>query len=101
MNKEINVLALVKGEERYVFLYDETNRTETLRMLGRFAADPQLSFSWYDAALLSKKIREMAAEDASLQQHELNLQPAAEPARCVKQPAPQPRFTFRHEQDMI
>ncbi len=62
MSKEINVLALVKGEERYIFLYDDANRTETLRMLGRYAADPQLSFSWYDAAVLSKKIRESATD---------------------------------------
>lgn len=62
MSKEINVLAMVKGEERYIFLYDDAHRTETLRMLGRYAADPQLSFSWYDAAVLSKKIRETAAE---------------------------------------
>lgn len=62
MSKEINVLALVKGEERYIFLYDDANRTETLRMLGRYAADPQLSFSWYDAAVLSKKIREAASQ---------------------------------------
>ncbi len=63
MNKDINVLAMVKGDERYVFLYDDNNRTETLRMLGRFAADPQLSFTWYDAAVLSKKIREISIED--------------------------------------
>ena len=61
MSKEINVLAMVKGEERYIFLYDDDRRTETLRMLGRYAADPQLSFTWYDAAVLSKKIRETAA----------------------------------------
>jgi hypothetical protein len=61
MSKEINVLAMVKGEERYIFLYDDDHRTETLRMLGRYAADPQLSFTWYDAAVLSKKIRETAA----------------------------------------
>ena len=95
MNKEINVLALVKGEERYVFLYDDNNRTETLRMLGRFAADPQLSFSWYDAALLSKKIREMAAADAQAQQQ------SSVPAGHRSSSSTQPRFTFRHEQDMI
>lgn len=63
MENEINVLAMVKGEERYVFLYDDKNRTETLRMLGRYAADPQLSFTWYDAAVMSKKIRQIAAQE--------------------------------------
>ena len=58
MSQDINVLALVKGEERYVFLYDDASRAETLRTLGRFASNPELSFSWYDAAVLSQKIRQ-------------------------------------------
>ncbi|MEO8499253.1 MAG: hypothetical protein ABI614_29660 [Planctomycetota bacterium] len=64
MSQEINVLALVKGEERYVFLFDDNNRSETLRQLGRFASNPELSFSWYDAAVLSQKIRQVTAEAA-------------------------------------
>ena len=58
MNDDINVLALVKGSERYVFLYDDDHRADTLRMLGRYASNPDLSFSWYDAAVLSQKIRQ-------------------------------------------
>jgi len=93
MNKEINVLALIKGEERYLFLYDDSNRTETLRTLGRFAADPQLSFSWYDAAVMSKKVREMAAEvEANASQVGLESD-----SHCS---AP-PRFNYKHEEDMI
>ncbi|MFM7843874.1 MAG: hypothetical protein ACKOBW_09720 [Planctomycetota bacterium] len=62
MDNDINVLALVKGDERYVFLFDDERRTEVLRTLGRFASDPNLSFTWYDAAMLSQKIRQ-AADD--------------------------------------
>ena len=58
MTDDINVLALVKGDERYIFLYDDAHRGETLRMLGRYASNPELSFSWYDAAVLSQKIRQ-------------------------------------------
>ena len=58
VSQEINVLALVKGEERYIFLFDDGNRAETLRTLGRYASDPELSFTWYDAAVLSQKIRQ-------------------------------------------
>jgi hypothetical protein len=58
VTQDINVLALVKGEERYVFLYDDASRAETLRVLGRYASDPELSFTWYDAAVLSQKIRQ-------------------------------------------
>lgn len=57
MNREINVLALVKGDERYVFVYSEETRSETMRTLGRYASNPELSFSWYDAAVLSQKMR--------------------------------------------
>lgn len=55
--RDINVIALVKGGERYVFLYDDASRAEALRTLGRFAANPDLSFSWHDAAVLGEKVR--------------------------------------------
>ncbi len=57
---DINVLALVKGRERYIFLYDDTQRAEALRTLGRFASSNELSFTWYDAAVLSQKVRQAA-----------------------------------------
>ena len=57
MSEDINVVALVKGAERYIFLYDDENRSRALRVLGRYASSPELSFSWYDAAILSQKIR--------------------------------------------
>jgi hypothetical protein len=66
VTRDINVLALVKGEERYIFLFDDENRSETLRTLGRFASNPELSFTWYDAALLSQKIRRLAPVDKQL-----------------------------------
>ncbi|MCH8922597.1 MAG: hypothetical protein IIA67_05560 [Planctomycetes bacterium] len=58
MSDDINVLALVKGEERYVFLYDDSSRAEALRTLGRYASNAELSFTWYDAAVLSQRIRQ-------------------------------------------
>ena len=64
MSQDINVLALVKGSERYVFLYDDSSRAETLRVLGRFASNPELSFTWYDAAVLSQKIRQESQKHA-------------------------------------
>ena len=56
---DVNVLALMKGEERYVFLFDDDHRGETLRTLGRYASNPELSFTWYDAAVLSQKVRQL------------------------------------------
>ena len=63
----MNVLALVKGSERYVFLYDDDSLPPLLQTLGRYAADPDLSFTWYDAAILSQKVRRM--RDERHQQH--------------------------------
>jgi hypothetical protein len=57
VSQDINVVALVKGEERYIFLFNDSQKSETLRTLGRYASDPRLSFSWYDAAVLSQKVR--------------------------------------------
>lgn len=64
MRQDINVLALIKGKERYVFLYNDNNRAECLRVLGRFASNPELSFTWYDAAVLSQKIRRESEKQA-------------------------------------
>lgn len=76
MSHDINVLALVKGSERYVFLYDDASRAETLRVLGRYASNPELSFTWYDAAVLSQKIRQESQRHAVSQR--FNLQAMAD-----------------------
>jgi hypothetical protein len=55
MNQDINVLALVKGEERYVFIYTAEFTADILRTLSRFAGNPDLSFNWHDAAVLQQK----------------------------------------------
>ncbi|MDR1484998.1 MAG: hypothetical protein LBT09_09265 [Planctomycetaceae bacterium] len=70
MSQDVNVLALVKGEERYIFLYNDTSRAETLRTLGRYASNPELSFTWYDAAVLSQKIRQESQQLAREQQQQ-------------------------------
>lgn len=58
---DLNCLILVKGGERYVFYYDNASRAECLRVLGRFASNKELGFTWYDAAILSQKIREASS----------------------------------------
>jgi hypothetical protein len=71
--QDINVLALVKGAERYIFLFDDSSRAETLRVLGRYASNPDLSFSWYDAAVLSQKIRQHSAPPSTTSQRRFNV----------------------------
>lgn len=64
LDKEVNVLALVKDGQRYVFLYDDVSHDELLRTLGRYAEDPELNFSWYDMAALSQKVRRLQAKSS-------------------------------------
>lgn len=62
MTRDLNVLALVKDEERYLFLFDDDSHDQLLQTLGQFAADRDLSFTWYDAAVLSQSARRLRAE---------------------------------------
>jgi hypothetical protein len=57
MNGDINILGLVKGQERYIWVFQDEHRAEVLRRLGQFASNPDLSFSWFDAAKLSQRVR--------------------------------------------
>jgi hypothetical protein len=80
VTQDINVLALVKGEERYIFLYDDEHKSDALRTLGRFASNSELSFSWYDAAVLSQRIRQTALEQRAAAEAESEAATEAEPA---------------------
>ena len=62
MSKAVNVLALVRDGQRYVFLYDDNSVETVLEKLSEFAADPELDFTWYDAATLSQRVRELQEE---------------------------------------
>ncbi|HEV3203989.1 MAG TPA: hypothetical protein VGY77_06390 [Gemmataceae bacterium] len=57
MPREFNVLALIKGNERYVYIYDDKSREALIDAFRNQAADPRLSFSWFDAAVLTEKVR--------------------------------------------
>jgi hypothetical protein len=57
VRREFNVLALLKGKERYVFVYDDQSRQSLIDSFRDQAADPQLSFNWFDAAILTEKAR--------------------------------------------
>ncbi|MFO0978083.1 MAG: hypothetical protein U0996_16875 [Planctomycetaceae bacterium] len=62
MSKAVNVLALVRDGQRYVFLYDDSSVETVLEKLAEFAADPELDFTWYDAATLSQRVRDLQEE---------------------------------------
>lgn len=101
-SQDINVLAMIKGEERYVFLYNDENRVEMLRTLGRYAADPQLSFTWYDAAVMSKKVREIAFHELVEEINSCNSHLSKpETSNAPTNGRVHNRLSFRHEEDII
>jgi hypothetical protein len=57
---EFNVLALIKGGERYIFVYDDPSRQRLIDVFRDQAANPALSLTWFDAAVLTDKAREQA-----------------------------------------
>ncbi len=57
MSEAINVTMLVKENgERYVVLYRDSQRKEAFRVIQRWANDPDLSFTWANAATMEYKI---------------------------------------------
>jgi hypothetical protein len=60
MRRELNVLALIKGKERYVFVYDDDSRRQLIDTFREQAADPTLNLNWFDAAVLAEKARQQA-----------------------------------------
>lgn len=58
MSKLINFIALVKGQDRYMFFYDDQSQETLLEIFNRYASDRRLSFSSRDAKYLSKKVKE-------------------------------------------
>ncbi len=59
MSRAVNVLALVRDGQRYVFLYDDNSVETVLEKLADFAADPELDFTWYDASVLSQRVLDL------------------------------------------
>ena len=76
---EVNVLALAKGNERYIFLFDDNNRSRVLQTLGQFADNPELSFTKYDAAVLSQKVRQESQKQTKKSQKTTLKQPPRKP----------------------
>ena len=65
LTNELNVLALIKGTEHYVFVYDDDSRAQLIDTLRDQAADPSLSLSWFDAMVLTTKAREQEQMEAT------------------------------------
>jgi hypothetical protein len=64
VTRELNVLALIKGEERYIFVYDDESRDDLIDDIRDKAADPTVPINWFDAAVLTQRVRDHDATPA-------------------------------------
>jgi hypothetical protein len=55
-------VGLAVGEEWYRFTFTRELSSEMLKLLGRMAANPELSFSLHDAVATGKAIRDLVWE---------------------------------------
>lgn len=64
MRHELSVLALFRGKERFVYVYDDRSLEALIAAIRAQAADPEVGLSWYDAAVLAERARQQAQEAA-------------------------------------
>lgn len=65
MTQELNVLALIKGTERFLFVYDDESKDALIDDIRDKAADPAVALNWFDAAVLTERVRNPAAQPDS------------------------------------
>lgn len=58
IRREINIRVAERQGEYYAVYYTDRERGEALRTLGRWASDPDLSFTWRDAAAVVERMKE-------------------------------------------
>ncbi len=66
MTEEVNVLALFKGPEKFIFVYDDDSRATLLDAIRDAAADPGVAVNWFDAAVLTERARQQGMESEAL-----------------------------------
>jgi hypothetical protein len=57
VTQELNVLALIKGEERFIFVYDDQSKDDLIADIRDKASDPAVALNWFDAAVLTERVR--------------------------------------------
>ena len=57
-DNDIHVAAVVKDDNKYIFMFDDQHYIELLRTIGRFSCNPELNFSYREALALLRQIRD-------------------------------------------
>jgi len=67
---DINVIGFVKGPDKFILLYNDSDTAEALQSVDRWATHPEINFTWYDAGNLTKRIKETYKE--ACDEHSIN-----------------------------
>lgn len=59
--RTLHLVVLERDGESYWFRFETSRREEAIQRIGRMASDPELSLTWFEAAVLAQKIRSVAA----------------------------------------
>jgi len=62
VTQELNVLALIKGDERFLFVYSDDSKDALIADIRDKAADPAVALNWFDAAVLTERVKNPASE---------------------------------------
>ncbi len=54
------IIILTRGNQRFEWTYAPQYADDVLKVIAEFAANPELDFGWLEAAMVSRKVREMA-----------------------------------------
>lgn len=65
VSHDLNVLALFKGPDRFIYVYDDGSLDDLLQHVRDAAADPGTVVNWFDAAVLTERARQQVAQAAT------------------------------------
>lgn len=51
-----NTTIITRGVHKFIFQWEDGLSQEVLQMAGRWAANPELSFTWWDAAKFTREV---------------------------------------------
>ena len=68
-----NRIVFMKGEERYEFRYPDKERAAVLNKLGEFAANPELSLTWFDACVISQTVHKLHDAERAIAKKQATL----------------------------
>lgn len=63
MDHDTCVVMIAKGNHRWAVVYPACDSNEARRQIGRWASDPEMPFTWYDASKLCDAIRKHEARE--------------------------------------